>query len=106
MLRRQPLAGFDSPPPGHYNPTMVRVHFEAREPVDYPTANEAVIGNSGTLTLNECQIAEMVDPNTFQKVSGVVGRLWLATWWPGSGLLYAEKIDEVAAGPPALEVAR
>lgn len=85
---------------------MVRVHFKEREPVDYPTANEASIGASGTLTVNECQIAEMVDPNTFQKVSGVVARRWLATWWPAAGLLYAENIDEVAAGPPALEVAR
>lgn len=82
---------------------MVRVHFRDREPVDYPDANESVIGASGTLTLNHCEIGEVINPQSMARETVVRSRRWLATWWPGSGLLYAEGIEEAGAVPAAME---
>ena len=88
---------------------MVRVHFEGREPVVYPTATETKLDPSGALILNETEVGQGRNPNPpFEQISMVVARTWLATWSRDSGWRLAEPIpdDEAALERPALEVAR
>ena len=79
---------------------MIRVHFEDGEPIDIE-ANQSVVGPAGELILNECELGEVVNPQTFQKVTTIVAQTWKRTFGPRSHWTWAEPVTDDESVVPA-----